>query len=156
MTEDEALQADIDRIAKLRGRPAPKLRADTAENVARRMGQQRLRSLFVGAGVEPEVVRGETLIFDVLPLRSRAFIRDSPVFISPAKWADLLLEYSEDALLDLVSQCIAMRGQELVRRRYGPTHPQVEATDFTMKRSARNPKIQRDSDRVRIVARKTM
>lgn len=120
MTVDD----DIARIARLRGRdPANYQRATvSAETVARKLGPQRVRSIFLA----PQDNRLDLLVYDALPLASRVFLREATVHISAIKYSELLEEIADQsALIDLLSQVIPMRVREVVRRNYGPDHPQA-------------------------------
>ena len=118
------LNDDIARIARLRGRDPSNYQQGplTAEVVARKLGAKKVRSIFYA----PENTRMDILVYDELPLASRVFLRDATVHISALKYSELLEEIGDQsALIGLLSQVIPMRVQEVVRRNYGPDHPQA-------------------------------
>lgn len=118
------VEDDIARVARLRGRdPSNYQRGPaTTEAIAKRLGIQRVRGLFFS----PTNTRTDMLIYDALPLASRVFIREATVHISALKYSELLEDVRDQAaLIELLSQVIPLRVQEVVRRKYGPEHPQA-------------------------------
>ncbi len=120
------LDDDIARVARARGRdPAnyQRRRETSMESAARRLGQQTVRNAFY----LPQDPNTELLVYDALPKASRVFIRESIVAISAIKWSEMLetVEGDQSALIELFAEVIPLRVQDVVRRRYGPSHPQA-------------------------------
>lgn len=121
------LDDDIARIARLRGRdPANYQRTPQkrdAEHVAFKLGPERVRSAFA----LPKDWMSEQFVYDALPLASRVFIREAPIAISAIKWSELLEanDLDQESLISLFREVIPLRVEDVVRRRYGPTHPQA-------------------------------
>lgn len=118
------LEDDITRIARLRGRdPANYQRAAASvQSAARKLGPERVRSIFFA----PKNTMADIRIYDALPLASRVFIREATVHISALKYSELLEAVGDQAaLIELLSQVIPLRVQEVARKNYGETHPQA-------------------------------
>ena len=118
-------ESDIARVARLRGKNPANYAGEAVgvETVARTVGIERVRSLFI----IPEDPRTEMLFYDALPKPSRMLIANAEVAISAMKFADLLdMGVNQGALISLVSQVIPLRVRDVVMRRYGPNHPQAQ------------------------------
>jgi hypothetical protein len=119
-----ALDDDIARVARLRGRDPGNYQCETIsiEVVAKKLGPLRVRSIFFA----PENATMDIQIYDMLPLASRVFIREATVNISALKYSELLEDVGEQSvLIGLLSEVIPLRIQEVVRAKYGPDHPQA-------------------------------
>lgn len=119
-----ALEDDIARVARLRGKSPENYQREavSAEAVARSLGAQRVRSIFFASPNAAADIR----VYDALPMASRVFLRESPLNISALHYSELLEEVGDQAaLIDLLSQVIPLRVQEVVRQKYGASHPQA-------------------------------
>ena len=118
------LADDIARVAKMRGRAPENYQRDalSIEVVARRLGPQRVRSIFFA----PPDPTNDIRVYDALPLASRVFIREATVHISALKYSELLEDVGDQAvLIGLLAQVIPMRVREVVIKKYGREHPQA-------------------------------
>lgn len=119
------LEDDIARVACLRGRDPGNYhrKVNSVEEIAQRLGSKRVRSIFF-AITDPTF---DIRVYDALPMASRVFIREAPVHISALKYSELLEDAGDQAaLIELISQCIPFRIQEVTRHKYCPTHPQAQ------------------------------
>ena len=120
------LDADIARIAALRGRPAQAYVEAAADLEVQRthIGRQRAVAAFNGDGDG----RGDLRHYDALPARSRAFLRDAPTWISAKHWLDMLdtTDGDERKVISLFEAVIPEHIDQRLRRAYGAKHPSVK------------------------------
>lgn len=94
-----SLDADIARIAALRGRKASDYANPPSKPKPRREHVERI--FHMGPDGKTDV-----LAVDALPAASRAFLRESPRQINALIWADLLANYAETDLIEAARSMI--------------------------------------------------
>lgn len=118
------LQADITRIAALRGRPAANYVAE-AERIDRQ-GRRVTAGEIVDLFQVPGDVRLDFRAFDRLPEKSREALRELPLNASAVKYADMLVRMGQEA--GLIYALHAELGdivKNWVLRHFGATHPRA-------------------------------
>jgi hypothetical protein len=127
MTEDEEHAAELARVAALRGRPVEdytpqKVAERQAERVRRNIPLQLINTLWKH---HPDP-KFEIRAMDRLPRRSRLYIANCDLCISPIKW-EILLEHcgSEAGTIKLVDGLKPLLIQSAVLQAYGSSHPQA-------------------------------
>ncbi len=118
------LTSDIARIAALRGKPVANynLAAQAYAEARRRVDPAEVFGLFR----LPDMPSRECAMVDVLPARSRALIKESPLAISSLKYADLLQRVGDEtSVVDAVRAYMPQVVAGWIRDHYGRTHPSL-------------------------------
>lgn len=113
------LDADIARIAALRGRPA-NYYVDRQAERTRRIAPEQIGHLFT---LSPDWTR-DLRVYDRLPPRSRGYISDSVLPLNAQWWRSLLDEYgAEEEIISMVEAQMPGRRRDWIRKHYGSGHP---------------------------------
>lgn len=115
------LQADIARIAAMRGRSPNDYNQHPQSLVARHATHDRIGQLFYG---NPDP-RDDLGWYDDLPAQSRRFIANCPLQLNCGWWNSLLVDVGEDedGLIDAVQSHIPGRVNLWILRHYDAGHP---------------------------------
>lgn len=111
-----SLESDIERIARLRGKPANDYTAKL--NAPRQLNIQLLANAFSSNGNQRDDMR----MSDRLPKASRDFIRDCPIWISSVIYASLLENApSEASMIATMRIAVNERLERTSRRKMSAT-----------------------------------
>ncbi len=122
------LEADIARIAALRGRiaadysPQELDRRAFAQALATISNPSSMNALFTGS---PTMARRDLEAVDALPPRTRTWVKEAPIWVNAVTVAGFLetLGGRELPVLEACDRAMLAMVKYLARRHYGPTHP---------------------------------
>lgn len=124
------LDADIARIAAMRGRPVVDYQVAERLRTYERRGMGHAEVLRL-AEIPPDW-RAEMRRFDALPRWSRALLVNAPVMLSAIKYAELLERCEDEAwLIRTVESNMPILVRRYLAKAYSPwpTHPRLEDED---------------------------
>lgn len=123
-----ALEDDIARIARMRGKSPDSYIRPNGGAPRRQIAPQNFQFLYGGAGTFRQACE-HVEVYDSLPPKSRAYLRESTHHIHALNYEHLLgmVAGDEDELIRQIEQHRPLIYRQMVVQRYGHSHPQAES-----------------------------